>query len=85
MIDDAENIRDKAITSALDFAKYTHRSGVRCRESDLKKMYQKIFNALSQVRKEQPFKFRDRLIRDILLYSFAKTLSYFRRNGGKLL
>ena len=77
LIVDAENIRDKAITSALDFAKYTYRSGVRCRESDLKTMYQKIFNTLNQVRKEQPFKFRDRLIRDILLYSFAKTYTIF--------
>ena len=53
VIMDAEVIRNRAITSAHNFAKETSRSGVRCRKADLQRMYHIIIETLNREKGEK--------------------------------
>lgn len=77
LVMDAERIRDDAITAALQFARNTSRSGVRCRPDDLKQMYHRVTSTINEETKKQKFKFPDGLLCDTLLYVFANTYEEF--------
>ena len=77
LVMDAERILHNAITTALDFARNTSRSGVRCKICDLKQMYQLVTSTIDKETKKQKFTFFDALLCDILLYVFAKTYEEF--------
>ena len=77
LVMDAEVIRDRAITSALNFANETSRSGVRCRKADLQRMYHIIIDTVNRGIEKKPFKLLCSLVGDILLYSFANTYAIF--------
>ena len=77
LIMDAERIRDNAIKSAIDFAKNTSRSGVRCRPDNLKQMYHRVTSTIHEETKKQIFKFPNALLCDTLLFVFANTYEEF--------
>ena len=77
LVMDAERIRDDAINAALDFARNTSRSGVRCRPDDLKRMYHRVTSTIQDKTKKQPFRFPDNLLCDTLLFVFANTYEEF--------
>ena len=77
LVIDAERIRDDAINAALDFARNTSRSGVRCRPDDLKQMYHRVISTIHDKTKKQPFNFPNALLCDTLLFAFANTYEEF--------
>ena len=77
LVIDAERIRDNAINAALDFARNTSRSGVRCRPDDLKQMYHRVTSTIHEGTKQQKFKFPDNSLCDTLLFVFANTYEIF--------
>ena len=77
LVMDAERIRDDAINAALDFARNTSRSGVRCRPDDLKQMYHRVISTIHNKTKKQTFKFPVTLLCDTLLFVFANTYEEF--------
>ena len=77
LVMDAERIRGNAINAALDFARNTSRSGVRCRSDDLKQMYHRVTSTIHEETKKHKFKFPDSLLCDILLFVFANAYTDF--------
>ena len=77
LVMDAEKIRDDAINGAIDFARNTSRSGVRCRRDDLKRMYHLVTSTIQEETKKQKFKFPESLLCDTLLFAFANTYNDF--------
>ena len=77
LVQDAEKIRDNAITAAFDFARKTSRSGGRCRRDDLQQMYHCVTSTIHEETKKQKFKFPEALVCDTLLYVFANTYEVF--------
>ena len=70
-------IQDKAVESALDFAKMKSKSGVRYTSNDLTQMYHKVITTIDQETEKQSFKFGKPLKCDILLYTFANAYVIF--------
>ncbi|CAB3998048.1 interferon-induced very large GTPase 1-like [Paramuricea clavata] len=77
LVMDAERIQDNAIRAAIDFAKTTSRSGVRCRPDDLKRMYHLVISTINKKTKNQKFKFPTGLLCDTLLCAFANAYNDF--------
>ena len=77
LIIDAEKIQDDAITAAINFARNTSKSGVRCRPADLKRMYHLVTSTIHENTKNKKFKFPNSLLCDILLFVFANTYNDF--------
>jgi hypothetical protein len=73
----AEIIKDQAVTTALDFAKMTSKSGVRCSRNDLTQMYHKVITTIDKETEKFRFKFSRCLKCDILLYTFANAYVIF--------
>ena len=75
----AGQIQDKAVESALDFAKMKSKSGVRYTSNDLTQMYHKVITTIDQETEQHRFKFDKSLKCDILLYTFAKAYVIFNK------
>ena len=73
----AYQIQDKAVESALDFAKMKSKSGVRYTSNDLTQMCHKVITTIDQETEKQRFKFGKPLKCDILLYTFANAYVIF--------
>ena len=73
----AGQIQDKAVESALDFAKMKSKSGVRYTINDLKHMYYRVITTIDNETEKQHFKFTRSLKCDILLYTFANAYVIF--------
>ena len=77
ILSSADTISDQAVTVALDFAKMTSTSGVRCTRNDLTQMYHKVITTIDKETEKLRFKFRKSLKCDILLYTFANAYKLF--------
>jgi hypothetical protein len=73
----AEIIKDQAVATALDFAKMTSKSGVRCTRNVLTQMYHKVITTMDKETEKFRFKFSRCLKCDILLYTFANVHEIF--------
>ena len=73
----ANQIQDKAVENALDFAKMKSKSGVRCTRNDLTQMYYEVITTIDNETEKRSFKFDKSLKCDILLYTFANAYAIF--------
>ena len=73
----ADQIQDKAVENALDFAKMKSKSGARCTRNDLRQMYHKVITTIDNEKKNHKFRFRKSFKCDILLYTFANAYVIF--------
>ncbi|XP_028412837.1 interferon-induced very large GTPase 1-like [Dendronephthya gigantea] len=77
VLSEAKKISDEATGKALDFARKTSQSGVRCNNNDLAQMYHMAITTLDKESERYSFKFCDSLKCDILLYTFAQAFDIF--------
>ena len=77
VIASAKIIKDQAVDQALDFAKATSKSGVRCTRNDLTQIYHKVIATIENETKKSCFQFSKPLKCDVLLYTFANAYKIF--------
>ena len=76
---EARSISDQAVDSAINFAKKTAKTGVRCTPNDLQTMYHKVIITIDEESRKAHVKIDNSFKCDTLLYAFAHVYDTFEK------